>query len=216
MNSSISGSKMAEIENFFKNEQGNGCSGYEIKPGTSNIILTAPHSVSQQREGEKKSSEYRTGLIVIMLQELTGAHIAYKTENLSDDANYDLNCDFKSALSEYIAHNSIDLLMDFHISASSREFDFDIGTGRGKNIKYRRELVNKIVSGLENHNYERVYQDHIFRAEHPGTVSSTISSKNGIPSLQIEINWNCISSYQKTRELVYVFSQLIKDIEVIV
>lgn len=200
------------IEEEFAYEKYEDEKGHRIEPGENKIILSAPHSVSQIRKQSHKIGEYRTGVIIKELYKLTKCHIAYKTKNLNDDANYDENCAYKSELINYIKKNDIKLLLDFHISSPGRDFDIDLGTGYGNNIHNRMDLL-QIIKGLLKKKYKSVMVDDTFPASYQHTVSSTVSKQVGIPAFQIEINWNCINDHKKVRDCINLFEKIIKEIE---
>ena len=203
-----------EMEELFINERLNNDMGYEIIVGSNNIMLSAPHSVSQFREGKVKTGEYRTGLIVKLLKERTASHSIYKTACLQDDANYDESdsCKYKENLISYIENNDIAYLFDFHISAPSRCYDIDIGTAFGVNIQNNEKLL-EVVSNIFNKYYENVLIDDTFPASYRNTVSATVARENYIPCLQIEINWNQIDTFVKVEKFLTCMEEVVKDIE---
>ncbi len=204
-----------EIEDYFINERESSSLGHKIESGENPILLTAPHSVTHIREGRPKTGEFRTGLIVKLLGELSSCHIAYKTKNLSDDANYDANCSFKDDIINYINRNNIKLVLDFHISKPEREYSIDIGTGKGKNIKGRSDLLTCIREGLDSR-YENVVVDHTFPASYANTVSATVARKANIPAFQIEINWKIIEDYNAMDEFIDCIINIIHKLEAII
>lgn len=203
------------IESYFINELEKELIGHKIEGGKNQIILTAPHSVSQIREGLSKKGEFRTGLIVKELKRLTDCHIAYKTRNNNDDANYDKECLFKKELISYIKTNNIKLLLDFHISSPEREFEIDIGTGHLRNIQERDDILLCLYKQLNNL-YNDVRMDDTFTAANPYTVSAFLSRALCIPSIQIEINWKIISDYKMTSFFIANFVRIIKSLEDII
>lgn len=204
-----------EIENYFINELYSSSSGHLIEGGKNQIILTAPHSASQIREGSPKIGEYRTGLIVKKLKEITNSHIAYKTKNNNDDANYDKVCVFKADVVSYAKEHNIKLVLDFHLARPEREFSIDIGTGHGANIHGRNDIL-KLLEQKLSFSYKDVRIDDTFAGTYPHTVSSTLSRTLFIPAIQIEINWNIVSDYYKTEKLIHNFAKIIECLEDII
>jgi len=201
-----------EIEDSFIYEKYGDSNGFIIENGKNSIVLSAPHSVSQIREGSNKIGEYRTGLIVKKLGKITKSHIIYKTKNLNDDANYDEQCNYKCSLENYIKQENIKLLLDFHISAPDREYDIDIGTAEKNNIHSRTDLLDIIVLILEE-KYDCIVIDHTFPASYPHTVASTISRETDIPCFQIEINWKLIENQEKTNNFINIFCKIIERLQ---
>lgn len=194
------------IKELFNNEK-----GFEIINGNNSIIVSAPHSVSQIRNGKIKTGEFKTGLIAILLNELANCHVIYKTKNNNDDANYDEYSCYKNELAEYIKKNNIKVLLDIHLCSSSRKFDFDIGTGKKNNIIERYDILNIIINRLSQR-YEYVVVDDLFPASYQFTVSSFISREACIPCFQVEINWKNINSSEKITLLIEDFKYIIEKI----
>lgn len=204
--------KYKEMEDRFVQENFDTEKDFRIIPGKKPIMFSAPHSVKHFREGKDKLPEYRSGVIAVFLSELCDAHLIYKTKNKMDDANYDEQSNYRNELIQYIKENRIGLLFDLHISAAFREFSLDIGTGFGKNIQNRSDLLDILRSGLENC-YPVVSVDSTFAATHPYTVSASVAKETGIPCFQIEINWNLISDFEKMEELIQCMYRLLEKIE---
>lgn len=91
--------KRKEINNLLTYIQNGTDNSFEYEEGyIKNIIISAPHSAPQTRNGKIKLSESFTGVIAKLLNKYFGYSIIYKTKNCDDDVNYDEN-------SSYIAYN---------------------------------------------------------------------------------------------------------------
>ncbi len=161
---------------------------FEIKHGESSVMVSAPHSVEQIRNGEVKCSEAKAGALAIVLSRLTGCHAIYKTRNMNDDANYDEVSIYRDVLAQHIKQHNIKALIDLHQMAAAREQMVCIGTGFEKNIMGRTDFVSQAVCVFESQGISPVCIDTPFAASYPFTVSSDISFRCEIPCLQIEIN----------------------------
>lgn len=201
-----------EIEKKLEQELSEGDKGHKIISGIGRIMLTAPHSVNQTRHGKIKIGEYRTGLIVQVMRDNKGYPIGYKTKNLEDDANYDGECEFKKELIKQIKDDDIKVIIDLHIASPKREFDIDIGTGHGKNIAGRKDLLIILKEGLLKE-YKNTKIDDTFPAAYENTVSAKVCREVGIPSFQLEINWNLLDDYGKMEKFVEELYKIIKRIE---
>lgn len=201
-----------EIEDYFIEEKEENSIGHKILQGTNEILLTAPHSVDQIREGNIKVGEYRTGLIVKLLGRKSDCHIAYKTKNLNDDANYNKDCNFKKDILRYIRENQIMFVLDFHLSRPDREFALDIGTGKGLNIRGGEDKLKILLQSLSE-KYSPVKVDEVFPASYPHTVSATVARELGIPAMQIEINWKIVDDYDKVDEFIETLLKIIRQLE---
>lgn len=175
---------------IFDNEQKrkqNKEKSFEIINGSIPIILSAPHSVKQTRNGKIKEAEGETGAIVQILAEKTGAYAIYKTYNNNDDANYDIyNNLYKEELKQIIESNNIKLLLDLHGAKYESNFDVEIGTDDGKNINDVK-LVEILKDSFNKNGIKNVKENEKFKASTIHTISKYISENTGISCVQIEI-----------------------------
>ncbi len=162
---------------------------YELLEGSGVVMVSAPHSVEQTRNGNIKYAEPQTGVLAKMLHEKLNCPVIYKTSNCNDDANFDEHSLYKNALIEYVTKNNIKFVLDLHQLAPSREVMIDIGTGKFKNID-SIDYVNIVLKAFSKQNIGLIQIDTPFDASYPFTVSSYVSKKCGIPCLQIEMNSN--------------------------
>lgn len=161
---------------------------FVIKKGKGKVLISAPHSVEQTREGKIKYGEYQTGILANMLHDKLGCPVVYKTFNNGDDANYDSNCSYKEAVADFVFKNDILFLIDLHQLAPRRVENIDIGTGFGENIKQYTDFPNIVWQEFAAQSISNITIDTPFDASYPYTVSSFISRHCGIPCIQIEIN----------------------------
>ena len=167
---------------------------YELIPGQGVVMISAPHSVEQTRNGNLKFGEYETGVLAKLLHDDLGCPVIYKTCNLGDDANYDEVCAYKSALKQYVDEEYIDYVIDLHELHPGRENNFDLGTGNGDNIAADPVILDIVRSELLERDFDKVVVDDIFNARYPYTVSSYIARECQISCLQVEINSKLLCS----------------------
>jgi hypothetical protein len=191
----------------------NNKNSFELLEGCGSVIVSAPHSVEQIRNGKIKFAEYQTGAITRILHEKIGCPVIYKTKNCNDDANYDDKSDYRDFLIQYIKKNDIKLLMDLHQMAPRREMNIDIGTGRGKNILQRYDLLEKIITFFNNNGVKNIMVDEIFDATYKNTVSAHVSSSCSIPCFQIEINSKLVSDKYDEYNIDSIIKSLLQIIE---
>ncbi|MGP1404313.1 MAG: hypothetical protein ACTTKY_09175 [Catonella sp.] len=201
-----------KLEQSFLNEEPDGEKDFILEDGIYKVLLSAPHSVSQLRNGKIKAPESRTGTIIILLRERLGTPIIYKTRNENNDANFDEKSNYRDELIDFLKNKKIGCVLDFHISAPSRPYSVEVGTGYGENICGRKDLQEIITEGLKK-TYNEITVDSIFPASNPNTVSASVGNKAKIPAFQIEINWNVISDYDKMLKFVDCFEEIIKKLE---
>ncbi|MEO2077858.1 MAG: hypothetical protein ABGX20_21210 [Bacillus sp. (in: firmicutes)] len=163
-----------------------------ILQGSLPIMISAPHTVSQMRNGKAKNSESYTGVLATLLHKNEDFHAIIKTRNLMDDANYDRHSLYRDELISYINRHSIKLLIDLHVMHSSKANILEIATGNGKNIHEQWDLVNAMTTIAKSHGIDKIGIDHKFRALNPNCVSAHIADRCQIPTLQVEMNWGFI------------------------
>lgn len=176
---------------FFSSKLGR--KNFVIRKGEGCVMVSAPHSAEQFRNGRKKYGEYLTGVLVNMIADDVGCPVIYKEKNCRDDANYDEKCRYKKALAKYVKRNGVRFLIDLHQMSPERDEMIDIGTGYGKNIEARPSFAEEIKACFEGAGFDRVTIDVPFASVHPFTVSSFISRECGIPCIQIEFNTRLLS-----------------------
>ena len=160
---------------------------FQLIDGKGKIIISAPHSVSQTRNGMLKFSEPHTGVLAKMMHDQLGCPIIYKLANLNDDANYDEQSDYKDALLDYIVNNNIKFVLDLHQLAPSREELLNIGTAGYKNVK-NKFIVEMMQQQFEKHNLQGVTIDTPFTGGYPHTISAFVARNSNAQSVQLEIN----------------------------
>ena len=170
------------------------------------ILISAPHSVRQIRNGKLKGKDLCTGAIAIILQKETDCYCIYKTKNNNDDANYDIeNNPYKQEILKIINENQIKLLLDIHGASDKHGFGVDIATGEKENLNNNEYLLKLLEETLKKHDIENVEIDTIFKAKSIHTICRTIYKKTSIPCIEIEIA-------KKYRD-IHNFSQIVKIIE---
>ena len=110
--------KIIRYEKRFARHRYNGSRtpGFVIVPGTIPLIVSAPHSINQFREGRLKFADRYTGSIALLLHELTGCHLIYSSGYTGGDPNYDSleSNPYQEALISYTKEHNIHLLIDLH------------------------------------------------------------------------------------------------------
>lgn len=171
---------------------------FNIIPGRSNIIISAPHCVEQYRNGKFKLPEDLTLPIARYLSKRNGVHVIYKTKCVYDDANYDDKSSYRDSLVEYIKRNNVSLLFDLHGLSSERSQDIIIGTNFSSNCQGFYWLAKVIKSYFSRTMLLDVAIDEIFTASNHNTVSNNIHIRAGIPTFQLEINRRVLMSRMKS------------------
>lgn len=159
---------------------------FELLQGKGLVMISAPHSVEQTRNGKIKFAEPQTGVLACLLHDELNCPIMYKTKNCNDDANYDEKSTYKDCLAKHINDFGIKFLIDLHQLAPSREIDINLGTANYNNLSL--DLFKIIKNEFTKNNIGVVQIDTPFKAANPNTISSYIHNKCNIQTIQIEIN----------------------------
>ncbi len=173
-----------QYEQYFSVERDR---SFELLEGARKIMLSAPHSVAQTRDGKLKTAEPQTGMLVKLLHDELACPAIYKTKNCGDDANFDEESAYKRALQRYIRTHGVRFLIDLHQLSPDREVQIDIGTGKSKNLA-GQDCVNAALKAFTRRNLGVVQLGKPFDAAEPYTISSFIAATCKIPCVQIEIN----------------------------
>lgn len=184
----------------------------KVLMGKIPIILSAPHSVAQFREGRTKYQETGTEEIVEILNNELNTYGIYKIKEGKNDPNWDEKCEYKDLVAKIVKENEIKLLMDFHGMAESRIQNICIGTGEGNNIYGRNDLVDKLKDCFERNGIDNVTIDDPFNAVYENTVSARTARVCKIPTIQVEINWRYRRKAEKLRQVEQALKEYIREI----
>ena len=173
------------ISNINKKEE---VKDFEILAKNIPIIISAPHSAKQLRNGKVQSKESYTDIFASNISERENVSCIYKTMFLNDDVNSDKESAYKTALKEFIEANDIKYLIDLHTMSDKRLPDICIAINAGKNIKNKYDILQGIVNSFVVNGISSVTVDEPFKAMDPNCISNYISTTCNIPCFHIEIN----------------------------
>ncbi|MFC3393885.1 N-formylglutamate amidohydrolase [Brenneria rubrifaciens] len=164
-----------------------GESWFNVLPGESRIIISAPHATQPSREGQYRFSDGGgTAALAIMLGKLTDSTVIYTTKASPSDPNYYDNNAYKEKLAALIHSKQPKLIIDIHGSHPFRPYDVDIGTLNGKSLLGKDERVSELINILKNEGISN-FSNNYFAASKNATVAK-FGSNLGVPSIQLEIN----------------------------
>ena len=170
-----------ELYDNEKNRLNNKEKSFRVIKGNIPVIISAPHSVKQLREGRVKGAEYQTGAIASILSEETSCFAIYKTYNNQDDANYDMeNNEYKEEIKKIIKENDIRILLDIHGAKDEHNFDIDLGTAYGENINNNIEILKRLKNYFKKYKIENVTENKTFKADSIRTISKYINKETKI------------------------------------
>ncbi len=188
---------------------------HKILIGQNNVLLSAPHGVSQVRLGKHKYQEKGSLATALYLQKVTNSFLIAKTKNNNDDANFDENCEYKNAIKKLIVKNNIKFIIDFHGLSSKRKMDINLGTHIGKNVENNLDKFNSLYNDLKQNNFI-VTIDQPFMATR-NTISSSMKRQfHQLFTIQIEINCaitNNIKNFRKYQSLLTILTQWINSLK---
>jgi hypothetical protein len=164
-------------------------------PGTTPILLSAPHGAIHTRRGAPKEEEEFTAAMACLVAGLTDAHALYARRRSPTDPNWYRDVPYKRHLGRIVAQNGIEFVLDIHGTAPSRDFGVALGTMRGRSCPGQRGLIVRL---LENHGFRR-QADHLDYLDVDETFTAGRLSKQetitafswdilGIPSAQLELH----------------------------
>lgn len=183
--------------------------------GKNNILISAPHGVSQVRLGKYKVHEIGSLSTALYLQNQTGCFLIAKTRNNNDDANFDEKSEYKNSIRKLIKNQNIKYIIDFHGLAARRDCDVNLGISLGENVKNNVELFERLNLLLENNGF-KVSIDQPFMGGGK-TISGTFAKEfKNVWTIQIEINCaitNKKENFEKNKKLLNVFETWIKTIK---
>lgn len=179
----------------------------EFKEGSGdiNVLISAPHTTSHMREGAVKSAEIYTGSLALLIHEITGAHIIFNTYE-GEDANYVIGGKYKEKIGEIIEEYNIDLVLDLHGAARSRDFELDLGTDYGETV--RNDWVQELKSSLSNNGIKKVRENDTFAASEEGSVIHHVWNQYHTEAMQLEIHKN----FRNPREDVESYYSLLNSL----
>ena len=202
------------FDEFSKKNEKN--KSFETIKGKIPILISAPHSVRQIRNGKIKGKDIYTGPIAIVLQQETNCHCIYKTKNNNDDANYDIeNNTYKEEILKIIKQNNIKLLLDIHGASDEHGFGVDIATGERENLNGNEKALEILVEVLKKHNIGNIEIDKVFIAKSIHTICKTIAEKTSIPCIEIEIakKFRDINNFSNISKIIEALKEYIIEIE---
>jgi hypothetical protein len=172
-------------------------------PGTTPVLLSAPHGAIHTRRGELKEEEEFTAALACLVAGLTDAHALYARRKSPTDPNWYRDVPYKRRLRRIVAGDGIAFVLDIHGTAPSRELGVALGTMHGRSCPEHRGLI---IRRLEERGFRQRgdgvdYVDHIdcldtldvdetFTAaglDGQETVTAFAWETLGVPSAQLEL-----------------------------
>lgn len=188
---------------------------FEVLEGKIPVLISAPHSVRQLREGKIKAKDRYTGAIAIELAKSTNSFAIYKTYNNQDDASYDIeNNEYKEKVLELIYKHNIKVFLDIHGAKDTEEFDIDIGTDGKRNLNGKVQILEKLVKNLKEKGITKLGIDQKFKACTMHTLTKKIATNTDIACMQIEITkkYRNLEDIEKMQKVINAIKVCIQEI----
>ena len=169
---------------------------FAVLPGTSKVLISAPHATAQMREGKLKFADAGTGALAVMLHKLVNTTVIYTTHCSPSDPNFYDDNDYKRKLEALIKEAKPSFVFDLHASHWYRPYDVDFGTLNGLSIRGKESWFRRIADFFSQAGYRNFSQDD-FAAVKNQTVTKFVW-KMGVPCLQFEINETWLSLFDNS------------------
>lgn len=168
---------------------------FKILEGSVPILLSAPHSIDQLREGTIKHRELFSGALCKLIQASTNCYAIYKYHNDEVDDNFILHTRYKEKIGKLIKEHNIKLVIDIHGMLGStsdryRGYDIELGTDNGRNLLGKTYISEEMKNILNKHGVEKVAIDKKFKASRECTIAKYVSKNFNTPAIQVEISGN--------------------------
>lgn len=160
---------------------------FMVIEGKVPLLLSAPHSVRQVRDGKIRRSDENTGSLAYLLSRETGCHAVAVKKLYGGDPEWDEKCIYKERLRKLVEEGGIRLVIDLHGASRQSEFDIDLGTMHGKSLLGNTTLLPTLKRCFHAEGILKITEN-AFPAETQHTVTRYCCEELGVPAVQLEIN----------------------------
>lgn len=169
---------------------------FEIVAGDLPVVVSAPHTVTHEREGRVKPSDDYTGAMALVLAHWTGCHAMVASRFDGCDPNWDPieGSAYKQALVAHVLKAGVRFCLDLHGMVSASTSIVALGTADGATVASRPEvgaiaerILRARLEPLVERHHKPIVVDGALAARNPNTVSSTVARECGIPCVQVEV-----------------------------
>ena len=170
---------------------------FSVVEGELPVIVSAPHAVSQLREGRVKPSDDFTGAMALVVAELSGASAIVASRYDACDPNWDSfeACAYKQTLAGLVRQCGAVAVLDLHGVPAAASDAIEIGSADGFAVRAMpgvdefacRFLREQLHEHLERHG-KTVSLNARHAARGPNTVTHAIARQCGVAALQFEIS----------------------------
>lgn len=166
---------------------------FKVLKGSVPILLSAPHSIDQLREGTIKHRELFSGTLCKLIQQSSDCYAIYKYHNDKIDDNFILHTRYKEEIGKIIKQEDIELVIDIHgmlgsTSYKYRGYDIELGTDDGRNLLGKTHISKQMKNVFNKYGVEKVAIDKKFKASREYTIAKYVSKNFNTPAIQVEIS----------------------------
>lgn len=168
---------------IIKLENSNLDNTYIMRIGKVPVILTAVHTMVQQKSDGIKYNEPFTKAIAEYVSNKVDSSYYIKLKDTGIDSNSLVIDEFKNELLKIIKENNIKLLIDLHGASKDRNFDVEFGTLNNLSVDYT--AVKELEDAFNENGIKNVEYNNPFKG---GGITRYIYGETDIDIIQIEIN----------------------------
>ena len=180
-------------------------SDYITLKGKNKILLSAPHTMMQEREdGTIKLSEPYTKAISLYLNRHSDTYSMVKIKDTKIESNIDNHDEYNVELRRLIKENNIDIVIDLHGAAKQRNFDVEFGTLNNLSADYT--TLKELEKCFKENGINNIVYNNPFKG---GAITKGVFSIDNVDVIQIEIN-------KKLREDMDCLKKVVSSLEMFI
>jgi len=180
---------------------------YRNKQGITPVMLTAVHTVEQNKNDGIKPNEPFTGAIAQYVANKVQASYFIKSIDNGIETNSETIDEFKILLLKYIKENNIKLLIDLHGAKQEREFDVELATLNDMTACLTTQ--NTLIDCFKTYGINTIHLNDPFKG---GGITKYIYENTNIDIIQIEINhkYRNINNLDECEKVCLALTEFVK------
>ncbi len=189
----------------------NRANSFVIKNGARDYIISAPHAVSQRRNGKYKGSDLNTDKLAYYLHQNHNSTAIIKTKNTGsaekdDDANFQKESPYKTALINLVKKTDAKIVIDVHSMKKERLLGVIAGISGGENIKNDEEFKKFVYDTFSDFYAIKFDFDGLYGSEN--TIANSVAKSTNAYGLQLEINTELLASNHHMKKLAELIAKI--------
>ena len=170
---------------------------FSIVEGELPVVVSAPHAVSQLREGRVKPSDDFTGAMALAVAELSGASSIVASRFDASDPNWDPleRCSYKQTLASMVRELGVVAVLDLHGVPAAAPDAIEIGSADGYTVRalpgadeFACRILRERLRGHLRKRGKAVSLNARHAARGRNTVAHAIARECGVVALQLEVS----------------------------